>query len=227
MKKTACLLITLAFLLSGVGAKAVYAGPRLYFDPASATKNLNETFTVTAKVDTAGEIVGSIDGIGTYDSSKLELVSVTKASDMVFNEVEGGGNCQIPTSSGGRFTFSCYTNSVLSNTVPAGSLVVFTFKAIAVGTGTVNFSCTAGSTVDSNIVKSSNASDVISCSENGAGSYTVVQGSTTTTTTNPTTNSSTTTTSTTLPQTGSFGVTLGVISFGLVSVLSAIFLKFL
>lgn len=227
MKKTACLLTTLVFLtlLSAVGARAVNASPKLYFDPSSATKNLNETFTVMAKVDTSGEVVGSIDGVGTYDSSKLELVSITKASDMVFTDVEGGGSCQIGAISGGKFSFSCYANSVLSNSVPSGNLVVFTFKAKATGTSTVSYSCTTGSTVDSNIVKSSNANDVISCGENGTGTYTVNEGSSSSSSGSST--NTTTTTTTTLPKTGGVGATLGLVSFGLVSLISAAFLKFL
>jgi hypothetical protein len=229
MKKTAYLSLTLAFLmlLSGVKVKAVYASPRLYFDPANANKTLNETFTVTAKVDTSGEIVGSIDGMGSYDSSKLDLVSITKASDMVFNDVEGGGGCQIGTSSGGKFSFSCYANSVLSNSVPSGNLVIFTFKAKATGTATVAYTCTNGSTVDSNIVKSSNASDVISCSDNGTGTYVIGEGSGSSSGSSNSSSPSTTTTTTTLPKTGNVGATLGLVGFGLVSVISAIFLRFL
>lgn len=237
MKKTAYLLTSLAFLglLLGAETKAVYASPRLYFDPANANKTLNETFTVTARVDASGEIVGSVDGMGTYDSARLDLVSITKAADMVFNEVEGGGSCSVGNSTGGSFSFNCYANSVLSNSVPSGNLVVFTFKAKALGTATVSYTCTEGSTVDSNIVKSSNATDVINCADNGTGTYVIVEGSVSSPTSAPSSNnnSSTTTTSppsettTTLPQTGSLGATLGLISFGLVSVVSAIFLKFL
>lgn len=231
MKKTAWLLTIFMFLvLSRVEAKAVYAGAKLYLDPSSATKTLNETFTVTARVDSGGEVVGGIDGIGTYDSSRLELVSVTKASDMVFTNLDGGGSCQIGTSSGGKFSFTCYANSAVDNTAVAGSLVVFSFKAKATGTATVAFSCTSGSTVDSNIVKTSTSGDIISCSENGSGSYTINGSSSSTTTTTTSTATSTpipSSTSTELPKTGNVGATIGLVSFGLVSLLSAVFLKFL
>jgi hypothetical protein len=232
MKITAKLSITVLtfmILMSHVGVSAVYAGAKLYFDPASATKTLNETFDVVAKVNSSGEIVGGVDGVGVYDSSRLELVSITKASDMVFTNLDSGGSCQIGTSSGGKFSFTCYANSAVDNVAVSGSLVVFKFKAKATGTGTVSFSCTSGSTIDSNIVQTSTSSDVISCSENGLGSYTINEGSgsSSTTTSTPTPTSTTTTTTTTLPQTGSVGVTIGLVSFGLVSLLSAVFLKFL
>lgn len=215
------------FLLKG-GVSAVNAAARLYLDPSSANKSLNETFTVTAKVDSAGEVVGGVDGIGTYDSSRLELVSVTKASDMVFSNLDSGGNCQIGTSSGGKFSFTCYANSAVDNTAVAGSLVVFTFKAKATGTAVVSYSCTDGSTVDSNIVKTSTSMDVISCSSNGSGSYVIGEGSSSSTATNtPTPTSVASSSSTELPQTGNVGVTVGLVLFGLVSLVSGVFLKFL
>ncbi len=218
------LLFVLFFLLEG-GVNAVEAAAKLYFDPSSANKNLNDTFTVTAKVDSAGEVVGGVDGIGTYDSSRLELVSITKASDMVFGNLDSGGSCQIGTSSGGKFSFTCYANVAVDNTAVSGSLVVFTFKAKATGTATVNYTCTDGSTVDSNIVKTSTSADVISCTSNGSGSYVIGQGSSSSATNTPT--PTTTSSSTELPQTGSVGVTVGLVLFGLVSLVSAVFLKFL
>ncbi len=234
MKKTAWLSTIFVFLalMSQVEAKTVYAGAKLYLDPASATKTLNETFNVTARVDSGGEVVGGVDGVGTYDSSRLELISITKASDMVFSDLDSGGSCQIGTSSGGKFSFTCYANSAVDNTAAAGSLVVFNFKAKATGTANVAFSCTSGSTVDSNIVKTSTSGDVISCSENGSGSYVINEGSNTSAPTSTSTTTSTATStpipsSTELPQTGNVEMTIGLISFGLVSLLSAVFLKFL
>lgn len=228
MKKTAWVLTTLflLMLLTASNAKAVLAGAKLYFDPASGSRTLNESFTVTAKVDSAGEVIGGVDGVGTYDSTRLELVSVTQASGMVFSDNDGSGACQIGTSSGGKFSWTCYSNSALTDTAESGSLVVFNFKAKATGTATVSFSCTSGSTTDSNIVKTSTSSDIVSCSENGSGTYTIVEGSddssdTTTTTT------ATTEETTELPQTGSVGVTVGLTIFGLISLASAAFLRFL
>lgn len=225
MKKTAWVLSTLMFLvlLTVVNAKAVLAGAKLYVDPSSGTRTLGETFTVTVMVNSAGEVVGGADALGTYDSTRLELVgSATEASDMVFRTVEGGGSCANGTSGSGKFSFSCNANSVLGSSAVSGSLMVLTFKAKATGTATVNFTCTSGSTTDSNIVKSSTSTDVISCSENGSGSYTIVEGS------SDSSDDTTTVTETTeLPQTGSVGMTIGLTVFGLISLASAMFLKFL
>lgn len=227
------LVFIVMFSLFRVGTVKASAAARLYLDPSSATKNIGDTFTVTAKVDSGGEVIGGVDGIGTYDSSRLELSSITQASDMVFSSVDGGGSCTSKISDG-KFSFSCNANSAVGSQSVSGSLVVFTFKAKATGTALVKFTCVDGSTVDSNIVKASTASDVITCSSNGSGSYTINEGSsssstTTTTTTSTATSTPTSTSSTTteLPQTGSVGVTVGLIVFGLVSLLSAVFLKFL
>jgi hypothetical protein len=226
MKKSVRILLLFVFLfLFKGGVSAVNAAARLYFDPSSANKSLNETFTVTAKVDSSGEVIGGVDGIGTYDSSRLELISITKASDMVFSNLDSGGSCQIGTSSGGKFSFTCYANSAVDNTAVSGNLVVFSFKAKATGTATVSYSCTEGSTVDSNIVKTSTSADVISCGSNGSGSYVISEGSSSSATNTPT--PTTTSSSTELPQTGSVGVTVGLVLFGVVSLVSAVFLKFL
>ena len=227
MKKTAWLSTVFVFLLvSQIGVKAAYAGAKLYLDPSSATKNVNETFSVTVKADSGGEVVGGVDGIGTYDSTRLELLDITTASGMVFSSLDGSGNCQPGTMSGGKFSFTCYANSAVDNTAISGNLVVLNFKAKATGTANVAFSCTAGSTVDSNIVKTSTSGDIISCSENGSGSYTINDGGGSTTTTSSAT-STPVPESTELPRTGNVGATIGLVSFGLVSLLSAVFLKFL
>ncbi len=226
MKKTAWLLNTflILFLLTASSVKAAVAGPHLLVDPSSGNYSVNGTFSVTVKIDSASEVVGAIDGIGTYDSDKLELVSINKAPSMVFEGISGGGSCTVESASG-RFNFTCYSNDSLSDQSLSGNLVVLNFKAKATGTATVNFVCASGNTTDSNIIKTSNAVDVIACGENVGGSY-VIGNSTggEDTTTAPT---SSTTTSTELPKTGGVGATLGLIVFGAISLASAVFLKFL
>lgn len=233
MKKTAWLInfVFILLVLAASSAKAAVASPHLSLSPSSGNYSVNDTFNVTVNVDSGSEVVGGVDGVGTYDSSKLELISTTKSSSMVFNETDGGGNCFINSSAGaGKFSFTCYTNDALANTAVNGSLVVLNFKAKAVGTAAVSFTCANGSTIDSNIIKTSTSGDVIVCGENVNGSYTIGEASgeeeesdsDTTATNTPTTASSGT-----LPKTGTVGVTLGLVTFGLVSVLSAVFLKFL
>ena len=225
MKKTALLINLLLFLgVFSVGARAVMAAPHLTLSPSNGNYSVDNTFSVTVKVDSAGEVVGGVDGIGTYDSSKLELTSATKASDMVFENTDGGGNCSINTSTSGKFSFTCYSNDSLTDKAANGDLVVLNFKAVSVGTAAVSFTCTNGSTTDSNIVKTSTSGDVINCTENVNGSYVIGESDGGSeeedTTTLPKTPK-------TLTQAGSVGATVGLIAFGIVSVLSAVFLKFL
>lgn len=226
MKKTAWSLNTvlILFLLVTSNAKAVMASPHLSLDPSSGNYSVNNTFSVTAKVDSASEVIGGVDGVGSYDSSRLELTSATKASGMVFESTDGGGNCSIDTSTTGKFSFTCYSNDSLTDKAQNGSLVVLNFKAKATGTAAVTFTCASGSTTDSNIIKTSTSSDVITCGENVNGSYVIGEASSSTST------SATNTpvpSSTTLPKTGGVGMTLGLIVFGAVSLASAAFLKFL
>lgn len=233
MKKTALFFnfLLIATLFGTVGVKAVVAGPHLIMSPSSGTYSVDGTFSVTVKVDSGTETVGGADGVGTYDSAKLELVSVTEAPAMVFKDNESGGGCTVSSTAGvGNFGFSCYSNDTLTDKAVNGDLMVLNFKAKATGTAVVGFNCTSGSTTDSNIVKMSTSNDIIVCSENVPGSYTINSSGSSSTTTNtptPTTTSSSTVTASELPKTGGVGATLGLVIFGLVSFASVALLKFL
>jgi LPXTG-motif cell wall-anchored protein len=239
MKKSALLLnnLLIVALFLAVGAKAVVAAPHLIMSPASGNYSVGDEFSVTIKVDSGTETAGGVDGVGTYDSTKLDLVSAIKASPMVFEATDSGGDCAINSSAVvGKFSFSCYSNDALNDRVLNGDLVILNFRAKATGTAVASFTCTSGLTTDSNIVKTSTANDVIVCAENVNGSYVIAGGTGGTTTATPTpttastsTSTSTTTTTTTaeLPQTGGVASTIGLIVFGVISLASALFLKFL
>ena len=227
-------LLVVFFLMSVSVVSA--ADPRLYFSPATGSYKVNDTFTVTMVVDSADQLVGAVDLVGTFDKSKLEIIKIEKASPMAFDVTGSAGDCSIDNATAwtnGNFSEICYSQTSVGDKVTTGNLVVVTFKAKAVGTATVNYTCT-GQAGDSNITKITTVTDVIVCSANGSGSYTITEatGETSSTEVN---NSSTTTTSTTtttgtateLPQTGGIATTIGLIVFGAVSVLSALFLKFL
>lgn len=224
-------------LLLTTNTKAVMAGPHQSLDPANGNYTVGQSFSVTAKMDSGGEVIGGADGVGTYDADILELVSIEKAPSLVFSTTDDGGSCSISEFELGKFSYSCYSNSNTSSNSNSGDLVVFNFKAKAVGTGLVTFTCVQGSTTDTNIIKTDPVGDVIVCSENINGSYVITAGSGTSPTSTPSpsgetveeTTSENTSENTTeeLPQTGGIGATLGLILFGFVSVVSAIFLKFL
>lgn len=226
MKKAALLLniFWILGLLFVTNTKAVMAGPHQSLSPASENYTVGQSFSVTAKMDSGGEVVGGADGVGTYDANILELVSVEKAPSLVFSTTDDGGNCVISEAESGRFGYSCYSNSNTSSNSNSGDLVVFNFKAKAVGTGLVKFTCVQGSTTDTNIIKADPVSDVIVCSENVNGSYVITDGSGVIPTSVP---ADTVDSTEELPQAGGLGATLGLVFFGLVSFASAVLLKFL
>ncbi|HPT66254.1 MAG TPA: cohesin domain-containing protein [Candidatus Woesebacteria bacterium] len=236
MKRTVQnLLILSAFLLLSTKVAAA-ADPRFSLNPATGNYKVNDTFTVTIAIDSAGQVVGAADAVGTFDSNILELTSLNAATDMVFNSTQTGGSCMPSSSSewaSGKFSITCYSNMSSGDEAVSGNLAVLTFKAKTTGTANVNFTCNGGAG-DSNIIQSATVKDLIVCSANGSGSYTISAGSSTSTVTStptPTIKASTTTTTTTttteLPQTGGIATTLGLIVFGAISLASALFLKFL
>ena len=230
MKKAALLLniFSILGLLFVTNTKAVMAGPHQSLSPANGNYTVGQSFSVTAKMDSGGEVIGGADGVGTYDANILELVSVEKAPSLVFSTTDDGGNCVISEAESGRFGYSCYSNSNTSSNSNSGDLVVFNFKAKAVGTGLVKFTCVQGSTTDTNIIKADPVSDVIVCSENVNGSYVITAGSGVNPTSAPADTVEETGDSTEeLPQAGGLGATLGLVFFGLVSFASAVLLKFL
>lgn len=228
MKKIVFLILVVFSLLAVRPIMAV--GPMLKFVPSSGTYTNGETFKVTIAVDSGVEKSQAVDAWATFDSGKLEVVSIETAASPVFSfSLDKNFN-----NSTGKFNANCISSDMsnFTATTLVGDLVTVTFKAKATGTASVNFNCTAGSTVDTNIYNLS-AADVIDCASNVNGVYTINAGGGGTTA-DPTATpvpsdggSDTTTGSEELPQTGGIGTTLGLIVFGIVGVLSSLALRFL
>jgi len=223
------LLLGIAFLTLSTNVVAA-ADPKLTVSPTSGTYNVGDTFKITIGIDSAGQVAGAADAVGTFDSDKLELTSVDTSTDMVFNtQTNAGGTCMPGSNTewaSGKFSTTCYSNMTAGDTAVKGNLVVLTFKAKATGTANVNFTCN-GQTGDSNIIQSATVKDIIVCSANDSGSYIIVSSGAVASTPTPTATITTTTTATELPKTGGIASTLGLIVFGAVSLASALFLKFL
>ncbi|MDD2225249.1 MAG: cohesin domain-containing protein [Candidatus Shapirobacteria bacterium] len=232
MKKTAINIFTFVFaaILVTVNANAVVAAPRLTLTPVSGSYTNGSTFAVSIGVNSETEKSSAVDVWATFDKTKLEVVSIIKSTNppFAFEMTPKFDN------TAGTFQFSCISTnmSAFDDAVINGELAVVTFKTKAVGTAALNFTCTSGSTTDSNIFNS-DINDVISCDANSVGSYTITGDSTATTTTTTTTPTPTTTltptgtVTATLPQTGAMGATVGLIVFGAISLASALFLKIL
>lgn len=213
-------------VLSLMSVKPVLAaGPMLKFSPSTGTYTNGNTFSVTMGVDSGTEKSQGVDAWVTFDANKLEVVSIEKASSPAF-AFALGKNIYNDT---GKFDISCTSTDMgtYEATVLSGNLVTVTFRAKNTGTAYVNFTCSSGSTIDSNIFNMA-ASDVINCASNVNGVYTINAGDGGGgTTTNPTATPTTTTTSTELPQTGGVGTTVGLLIFGMVGILSSLALRFL
>lgn len=236
MKKTALnLLIATAFLL--LSSKVVAAAdPRLYFSPATGDYHVGDTFTVTMMIDSAGQVAGAADMVGTFDTTRLEITKIETAADMAFNKNVAGGSCTPGIESDwalGKFSGICYSSLSAGDEVAVGNLMTITFKAKAVGVANVNYTCN-GLPGDSNITQTDPVRDIIVCSANGSGSYTITAADgTSASTPTPTTTvavavtAAATGTAAELPQTGGIASTIGLIVFGAISLASALFLKFL
>ncbi len=227
MKKIFCLILVL--FVTFIGIKPAYAaGPMLKFTPSSGTYDLNSTFKVTIGIDSGTEKTQAVDVWSTFDASKLKVVSIVKAATPAFDFAMGEANID---NAAGKFSvlFSPSAGSAsFEATAVSGDLAVVTFEAKSAGTAAVNFTCSQGSTIDSNIFNTA-TNDVINCALNQNGSYTISSSGGNTsggvTPTDAPVNAETT--SSELPRTGSVGTTIGLLVFAVVGVLSSFALRFL
>ena len=222
MKKIICLILVV-FALSS--ASPAFAAPMLKFNPSSGTYTNGSTFTVTVGVDSGTEKSSAVDIWGTFDSTKLELISIDMPTNPAYSFTL---NKNI---SDGKFDIYCPSNvtGTYEETPLNGDMAVLTFRAKAVGTAVANFTCQTGSDTDSNILTMQGV-DLINCAANQNGSYTITEGgsgSTVNPTAVPTSGSSASTQSNSLPQTGNAATTIGLLVFGLVGILSSWALRFL
>ena len=235
------------FLSAGWPVMAV-AAPHFTLTPASGTEKVGDTFEVVMGVDSDTEKVIGLDIKSTFDASKLEVVSIVKAS-----VPDDGYQFTYTTSSpiidntAGTFevTLPSLSSNVYVGVVAKHELLKITFKAKAAGTATLNYVCQAGSVAETNIINEQ-GNDVVDCSSNQSGSYTITStttsdsptstptpvptstsssGTTTTATATSTPTASTTTTTTTLPETGGVADTVALMLLGVSSVAVAFYLK--
>lgn len=213
-----------SFLIMAKDAKSVSAAPHLTFTPSTGNYNSGDNFSVTIGVDSETDGSNAVDVWASFDSTKLEVISIVKAAvpAFAFDMTPHFDNTT------GKFDFSCSPSDMSNLDIKAikGDLAVVTFRAKAGGSASVNFTCQQGVTIDSNIFNAT-ASDVIGCSSNQSGSYTISGTTTTTSTNTPTPTTVRAQTTSQLPETGGVGTTVGLVTFGLASVLGAFLLRFL
>lgn len=164
------LIVGLFFL--GVGD--VKATANFTLSPSSGTYKVGDQIKVTLGIDSGTDKVYTADLWLVFDASKLEFVDAAAVSSPAFPFTLGTKN--FDNAAG---TFNTLLGPLSSNTnetaVAKGDLVTLTFKAKAVGTGTLSFSCTGGSNNDTNVFNQ-DLTDVVNCASNQSGSYTIQAG---------------------------------------------------
>ena len=224
---TSSLFLGLVTLMAPV---AVLATPHFTLNPASANETVNQNFSVIMGVDSDTQKVIGIDIKATFDSSRLEVVSIEKGNvpDTGYQFSYTAGQAIIHNDTGMfEVTLTPLNQSALTGPIAKQELLKVTFRPKASGVATFGYVCQANSVTETNIINDL-GNDVVDCTANQSGSYTIADSSSSSTT--PTTAVSTPTTgvkSNSLPSTGGVGDTVAMILVGLSSVVVAMYFKFL
>jgi len=194
------LLILFLFLAIPFSLWAQTTSPHLSLSPTVKEISTGVNFNTTVSVDAGEQSISGVDVIIQYNSSLLEIVSISEGS--FFPTIT-----TITTTPGKIEIYGiANTGSPKSGT---GTLATITFRGKSAGTATVSFTCQQDSTTDSNI-NSTSDTDVIICADNISASYVISASGGTITETE------TTTASEDLPQTGFLEPTALIIGGGVV-----------
>ena len=217
MKK---LLPTIFVLLVFSSVRPVLAAsPHLSLSPASGS--FSGTFNLDVKIDSGGQNAGGADVYLSFPKDKLRIDSFTKATgdDKAFTQIYS-----LIKNDEGRlrvFGYFASTEAGQSFSGSSGLIGTINFTVLAGAKADISFLCTAGQTNDSNVTAKADSSDIIVCSANVNGSYTVSTsgGSSTTPTSTPSTSLRASPTPTP-PVTGAEDYTYSLIGFGLITLLT-------
>lgn len=226
MKKIFCLLIVLFLAL---GIKPVLAvEPMLKLTPSTGTYTKGTSFEVIVGVDSGIVETQAIDVWLKYDPAKVEVESVVEVDNLLENL---GIESYPPVIDTAKGTIEVLFSTSLEvhpsqKAVVKGDLLKIKLKAKVAGTINFDFICTPGDSSESSIFDGVTTADMINCPSNINGVYTINESGSSDP--DPTAAPTTTpTTGTELPKTGTIGTTIGLMIFGIISVLSSLALKFL
>src|SRR3989339_1435744 len=152
------LFIVLPVFLDGTQAAS------LKFDKTTATAANGATFQIAVTVDPGSDSLNSTDVYVSFDSTLLKATTVAAGSlfPTVSNDI----------STSGKVYIAGLVNDPASSISTTGTLATITFQALKDGTVTLSFDCNTSKIVKNDI----NASNVISCSQNGTAAVTVGSG---------------------------------------------------
>jgi hypothetical protein len=167
MKKLLTALFSFALLIGLVSPVQAAGSATLDLTPLTASKSVDNLFSVEIHVNTAGEAVNTIKAYLTFDPNVLEVTSVSTSGSIatIFTENEPdnlNGTIHITGAASG----AGYTGT-------NGLFATINFRAKASGTSTLTF------TSESRIISNGDNSDILNFTGLQNGSYTIGAGSTT------------------------------------------------
>jgi len=220
------ILLLTVILLPFVFAKIALSAtdPHLSLSPVSGS--YSGAFDLQIKIDTGGKAVGGVDIVLNFPKDKLKAESFTEAklfpnSYSLIKNDEGKWRISgwVPLERAGE---SINTSDGLLGTVK--------FTPLGAGTAAITFLCTPGQTNETNIIeKAATPQDVVVCTANVGGSYTLTSsgGPTNTPAPGPTNTPAAGATATpTVPVTGISGPTMGFLGLGVLAILTGLILVF-
>lgn len=167
---TIVLFLSALFVVPIIG-NGVHAG-FLKFDTTTAAPNVGQTFQVQVIVDVGSDQATSTDVYVMYDASLVQATNV--ASGTFFPTVTNN-------LSTGRVYIAGLVDDPASSKTGNGTLATITFKTLKAGSGTISFDCQNVSNSSKIIKNDINATNIITCSQNGTMAVTVGGGSASTT----------------------------------------------
>jgi len=162
MKKTILLLPLLLFFLAGAVFARVEAAS-FQFSPSSTSASNGSSFTLDIRVDVGSEQVNSAEGFIIFDSSFLEAQTVSSGTffPSVSNNIEAG-----------RVYVAGMVEDAASSKTGSGTVATITFKTLKEGTATLTFDCSNSKIIKADI----NATNIITCTDNGTGTVVIGTG---------------------------------------------------
>ena len=163
MKKILLLLSSLFFFLFCSAVFAQVQAASFQFSPSSTSANNGSSFTLDIRVDVGSEQVNSAEGFIIFDSSLLEAQAVSSGTffPSVSNNIEAG-----------RVYVAGMVEDAASSKTGSGTVAIVTFKALKEGTATLTFDCSNSKIVKADI----NATNIITCADNGTGTVVIGTG---------------------------------------------------
>ncbi len=164
-------LITAVFLVIFFGmvgfVRAVEAAT-LKFDESTFSVASGDTFYVQVIVDAGSEQITSTDAYVLYDATVLEAQSVSNGT--FFPTVT-------KNITAGKVYIAGLVDDPATSKTGSGTVATITFKALKAGSATLSFNCDTTSYNTSKIIKNDiNATNIITCAQNGTAAVTVGGG---------------------------------------------------